>query len=136
MGYRSDIYIALTEDGYLQLRDFFNNYLEEKNETVLDFEEINNPKYIEDDRSVFFSFTRCKWQEQHNPRVAAIMQGLETLNPEDYLYIRLGDNENDNDIRGEFFDNVFDLHFVRMVDFRLPSPRQTDEYSAGLEFSI
>lgn len=52
---------------------------------------------------------------------------MEELDDEDFLFIRIGENFEDLEIQGRYWENPFNLDVVRTVEFSLPITKETAE---------
>lgn len=97
MGYRSDIRIITSKDGFEKLQEFVKNYLKEHNEDYNLLEECDIKE--EGKKQCYFGWNYIKWYEHDYDEVNAIMQGLEHLQENDYSYryMRIGEDREDYD---------------------------------------
>lgn len=100
MGYRSDIRIVTSKEGFEKLREFVIKYLEKEK---IDIKEFNLLDYLdvksEGKNQCYFGWNYVKWYENDYKEVDAIMEGLEYLenNNFSYRYIRIGEDKEDYD---------------------------------------
>lgn len=99
MGYRSDVRLITTEEGWQKLKSFASNYLLEKTGTdkynyLLD--EYIDIFEVDGNSVVFVGWNDIKWYESMED-VDAVMKGLEYLEELDipYRYARLGEDYTD-----------------------------------------
>lgn len=120
MGYRSDVRIVTTIEGYKKLNEFVKNYIKDTNEDNL-LEDCDIKR--KNDEVIYFGWDWVKWYENCNTDVDAIMKGLEHLKRNDYSYryARLG--EDYEDYEEQFFDSnresepkLDSLYFIREID--------------------
>ena len=95
MGYRSDIRIVTSKEGYEKLKEFVTNYLKEHNEDYNLLEECDIRQ--EGKNQVYFGWNYLKWYEGSYKEVDAIMEGLNYLgeNEYSYRYSRIGESYDD-----------------------------------------
>lgn len=95
MGYRSDIRIVTSIDGYEKLKEFVKRYLEEHNEDCNLLEECDIKQ--EGKKQIYFGWNSIKWYENDYDDVDAIMEGLNYLgeNEYSYRYSRIGESYDD-----------------------------------------
>ena len=95
MGYRSDIRIVTSKEGFEILKDFVAEYLKEHNENYNLLDECD--KKEEGKNQCYFGWNYMKWYEHDYPEVVAIMEGLNHLedNEYSYRYMRIGENYDD-----------------------------------------
>ncbi|MDO5556948.1 MAG: hypothetical protein Q4G05_01705 [Clostridia bacterium] len=118
MGYRSDVRIMTSKNGFKKLNEFVSeNIKKNKNEYSNLLEDIDVKK--ETSRACYFGWNYVKWYEDFNPEVIAIMSGLRHLEEEDYSfrYSRIGESYDDYE---EFYhdsdkDSEQDLDFPSMI---------------------
>ena len=105
MGYRSDVALALSKDAAALLK----KRLEAATPDERDL--IDTPDLYEVDSKTEEALWRwhdTKWYPEF-VEVAFVNAFLENLDDDDYLFIRLGENYDDVEIRGDFWGNVFEL---------------------------
>lgn len=95
MGYRSDIRIVTSIDGYEKLKEFVKKYLEEHNEDYNLLEKCDIKQ--EGKKQIYFGWNSVKWYENDYDDVDAIMEGLNYLgeNEYSYRYSRIGESYDD-----------------------------------------
>lgn len=107
MGYRSDVRIVVTEEGYKKLEKFVENYFKEKE--IIEPYNLLNHKDIKKtmQKYCYFGWNYVKWYEGFNDYedVNAIMKGLDYLakNNFSYRFARIG--EDYDDIEERSFDS-------------------------------
>ena len=117
MGYRSDVGLALTQAAVQTL----NEKLNALDKTSEAFSVITDlfayaDKHFEDTNSgsEVYLWEYVKWYEEF-PDVGFIERLLAELDWSDYLFIRIGEELEDIDTRGSFWDNPFDLGISRSI---------------------
>jgi hypothetical protein len=87
-------------------------------ESAPKFEDVENcfETIKESDGYRLYHGTWLKWYEDY-PAPQAVASYLADLEPEEYLFIRLGEDSNDIEEEGEFWDNPFGLGWVRQIEF-------------------
>lgn len=102
MGYRSDIRIVTSKDGFEKLKEFVTNYLKEHNEDYNLLEKCDIKQ--EGKNQYYFGWNYVKWYEYDYTEVDAIMEGLNHLgeNEYSYRYMRIGEDREDYD--EQFYD--------------------------------
>ena len=107
MGYRSDIRIITTKDGFNELRKFTDKYLEDKKYpygNLLDNLDLNTEtKYAN-----YFGWNSVKWYENCDgyEDVDSIMNGLEYLKENDYSYRYARIGESYDDYEEHYFEST------------------------------
>lgn len=142
MGYRSDIRIVTSKDGFEKLKEFVKNYLKEHNENYNLLEQCDIKQ--EGKEQCYFGWNYVKWYENDYTDVDAIMEGLNYLseNEYSYRYMRIGEDREDYD--EQYYDadreselyleypnmiREFDDEYVMnsIKEIKLDSPEQNKE---------
>lgn len=101
MGYRSDIRIITSKEGYKKLNEFVEQYLKDTEEDNLlkecDIKNIGKEQ-------CYFGWDSVKWYENDFKDVDAIMEGLNHLGENEYSYRYMRIGESYEDIDEQFFD--------------------------------
>ncbi len=127
MGYRSDIRITTSKEGFKVLSEFAKKYLENKNKDYDLLKDLD--LMVEGKEQCYFGWDYVKWYDGYND-VDAIMKGLEYLedNNYSYRYMRIGESYDDCEEQsydGEKDENIY-LEYPNMIrDF-------DDDYIKGL----
>ena len=102
MGYRSDVRIVTSKEGYEKLNEFVQKFLKERNIDYNFLDECDIKK--EKNNQCYFGWNYVKWYEDDYDEVIAIMKGLDYLNDNDYSYrySRIGESYDDYD--EQYFD--------------------------------
>ena len=110
MGYRSDIRILTTKDGFEKLKEFVKKYLEEKK---LDIKEYNLLEELDTKadgkEQCYFGWNGLKWYEGDYPEVDAIRESYDDIEEQSY------DGEKDNEICLEYPNMIreFDDEYLK-----------------------
>ena len=103
MGYRSEVALALTDDATRLLKaieehDVFDNLLTEAEGTF--------PKHLdpEVDNWCKLYWGYVKWGD-HWPECAAVIEFMNNIPDEDFLFVRSGEDLEDNEHNGDFYDS-------------------------------
>ncbi len=117
MGYRSDIRIITSKEGFEKLTEFVTEYLKEHNEDYNLLEECDIKK--EGKEQCYFGWDSIKWYENDYTDVDAIMEGLNNLGEKEYSYRYMRIGESYDDIEEQFYDGEKDeklcLEFPSMI---------------------
>lgn len=121
MGYRSDIRIRTTKEGYEVMKKFIEKYIKENmNEENLkgyDYNLLKSAEITEAEDSVTLDWNSLKWYEgiQGYEDVDAIMYSLDELSDKDidYQYMRIGEEIDDIDERWCINNDSFDGFYIR-----------------------
>lgn len=104
MGYRSDVAFVVPESA---------PRFEELDKDVFDVHEKGGYR--------LYHVEQIKWypDDEVVKAVTAYMYKLDNLCDDDqrYLFIRLGEDTDDNEVRGYLYDNPFDLRHIRRIEF-------------------
>jgi len=83
-----------------------------------------------DGSCLLFHWGCIKWYDDTDHQIGALMRFLANINDsEDFIFIRLGEDDSDTDIRGGWYDNPFEMEAVRRIEFTntsAPSARIVD----------
>ncbi len=133
MGYYSEAVLVFTAKGTETMRSMIDeqqlgmalrtrNFLEEANMHSIDSKS----------RAEFFHWDSVKWYQMFE-EIACINSVMEELDDEDFLFIRIGEDFEDIEIQGRYWDNPFNLDVVRTVEFSLPITEETTERTTETE---
>ena len=117
MGYRSDVGLALSKAGMLRLQEKLNS-LDKDSETFFSVSELL--KYAckhmkhEETGAELYLWEYLKWYDNYSD-VRFIEDLMNELEWEDFLFLRLGEDMNDNEEKGSFWDNPFELSILRTI---------------------
>lgn len=117
MGYRSEVGLCLTKNGHEALLANLAKVESEPSKatdiaTLLKF--CNEKR--EQDGAAAWIWKWIKWYHEFQD-VAFIEKLLAKLKEEDYLFIRVGEDDEDVECQGEYWDNPFGMSLVRGVAF-------------------
>ena len=114
MEYRSDVAIAMTKKAAELLKTKLAEATPDQRYL------LDNPDLYEVDSKTEEALWRwhyVKWYEEFD-EVAFIDNFLKELSNDDYLFIRLGENYDDVELRGDFWGNVFELGVSTSITMR------------------
>ena len=119
MGYRSNVGLALTKEGVVYLNNKLNN-LDKDSGLFCDVADmIAYPKQHCIDKTSgaeMYFWTYQKWYSQF-PEIMFFENLMNELEPESFYFVRIGEELDDNEVRGSFWDNPFDLGIDRSITF-------------------
>jgi hypothetical protein len=118
MGYRSEVGLCLDAAGEKTLAEALQN-LEEGNEHVGGIRGLYAfAKRNQDEESgaVAYYWDSIKWYQDY-PDVAFVESFLKTLEEGGYLFIRVGESDDDTEYQGQFWDNPLGMCLVRGIAF-------------------
>lgn len=115
MGYCSDVGLCLTATGKKVL-DAGLAALEPHAERTKNIHELLNSSRDnrEADGAVAWLWESLKWYDDY-PDVAFMENLLQDLDEEDYLFIRVGESDDDTEYRGGFWENPFNMCLSRSI---------------------
>ena len=117
MGYRSDVRIRTTKEGYEVMKSFVEKYIKENiKEDELkgyDYNLLNSAEITEAEDSITLDWSYLKWYDGYK-KVDAIMNSLDILSDKDidYQYMRIGEENDDIEERWEINNDSFDSFYV------------------------
>lgn len=120
MGYHSDVCLCLSKNGWDSFAEKFNSSDRAIAETVNDL--ISNPTKHHSDRNSaaqLWFWEDIKWYPDYAD-ISFMESLMSDLNGDDYLYIRIGEDSDDNEVSGSFWDNPFGLYLSRQICFERP----------------
>lgn len=121
MGYRSDVGIALTCEGVKTMEAMLNNESPDIRDSVEKFLQYAESHSRDSSTGAqLWVWTSVKWYDfdsQCYPDVDFFRRLMLALEDQDFYFVRMGDDYDDNAYRGEFWDNPFDLGILRSVYF-------------------
>lgn len=120
MGYRSDIRIRTTKEGYEVMKKFIEKYIKENvnEQNLKDYDYNLMEQAIKTEMSgvITLDWNYMKWYEEEKgyEDVDAIMKSLDILDEKgiDYQYMRIGEEIDDIDERWEINNDSFDSFYV------------------------
>ena len=117
MGYRSDVGLALSKSGALRLQEKLNA-LDKTSESYIQatnlLEYAHKHQKHDESGAELFLWDYLKWYE-HYPDVHFMEALMNELESDDFLFLRIGEDMNDNEERGNFWDNPFELTILRTI---------------------
>lgn len=118
MGYRSDIGLALTQSAVQRMHQKLNT-LDKESETfavITDFIAYTDKHYENADTGAeAYLWNYVKWYDDFK-EVSFWEELMQELNDQDYLFIRIGEDYDDTEVRGYFWDNSFGLKLSRAIN--------------------
>ena len=109
MGYRSDVALSIKTE---YLPDLIK---EQNNITTSEIKMLLNraDTHVNGD-STLYHWGYVKW---YGDDVDTLMFNLNNINSENWYFIELGEDIDDNKLMGAYYDNPFDLGYVREIRF-------------------
>ena len=118
MGYRSDVRIRTTKEGYEVMKNFVEKYIKENiKEDELkgyDYNLLNSAEITEAEDSITLDWTYLKWYDGIFKEVDAVMNSLDILSDKniDYQYMRIGEEIDDIEERWSINNDSFDDFYI------------------------
>lgn len=119
MGYRSDVRIIVSKNGFEKLKEFVEKYLKENSDGEIEDNllEMCDVKQEGEEQS-YFGWNYLKWYDGCTD-VDAIMKGLDYLEDNEYSYRYMIIGENKDDVEERFYDGEkdgeIDLEYPSMI---------------------
>lgn len=116
MGYRSNVRIRTTKEGYEVMKKFVENYIKERELKGTDWNLLKHAEITEAEDSITLDWDYVKWYEgiQGYEDVDAIMKSLDELSDKDidYQYMRIGEENDDIEEKWSINNGSFDSFYV------------------------
>lgn len=104
MGYRSDIRIVTSKNGFEKLKEFVKNYLEEKKVDTKEYNLLEELEVkVEGKNQIYFGWNYLKWYDGYVD-VDAIMEGIDYLGENEYSYRYMIIGESYDDCQEQSYD--------------------------------
>ena len=117
MGYRSDVGLALSKSGAIRLQEKLAA-LDKDSDVFFNVTELLKyaRKHVkhEETESELYLWDYLKWYDNYFD-VRFIEDLLGELEDEEFLFLRIGEDMNDNEEKGSFWDNPFELSILRTI---------------------
>lgn len=120
MGYYSDASLCLSKTGVALLKQRLENAEPELRTAVENLLEHADTHYLDvSSKAGFWCWRDIKWYSDFEDVgfMEAFMRGLDER---DYLFLRVGEDEDDAERLGCYHDNPFDIYLVRGIHFSKP----------------
>lgn len=112
MGYRSDVGLAITNQGLTELIEEDINLTNLIKDGLSDVDE----HLQSDDCNHLFVWTSIKWDDSFAD-VAAIQKRLREIDSSCFRFIRIGENISDIEEAGTWYNNDFEFGYTRQLSF-------------------
>ena len=120
MGYRSNVRIRTTKEGFETMKKNVEKYIKEniseENLKGYDYNLLNSAEITEAGNSITLDWSWVKWYDgiQGYEDVDAIMNSLDILDEEniDYQYMRIGEEVDDIEERWNINNDSFDSFYI------------------------
>jgi len=151
MGYRSNVGLVLSKNIADKLRKTINNIslteLAKNNLHITETMIRNHIKSIlssadttykdEETGSELYYWEWVKWYPE-SFRTSIIEDVLHDADPNEYLYIVIGEEENDIKMQGRYFDNPFGMYLIRDIHITKPKDinKNEDTYEEKVRMNV
>jgi hypothetical protein len=108
VGYRSDVRIIVSKDGYEKLKEYVKEHALQYAKEDYDYNLLNHISVrfkSYDDKQVLIGWNYIKWYDDMYEDVKIIMNGLDFLEENDYSYRYARIGENYDDISEHYYDS-------------------------------
>lgn len=121
MGYLSQVAIALTKNGVNELNKRLSEAEEDTKEAVRGLlgDQTDTILHGPDGSELYF-WRFVKWYEDdpvYFPDVLFFQESFHCLRASDYLFLRVGEDYDDAETRGSYWNNPFGLKLFRSLEF-------------------
>jgi hypothetical protein len=116
MGYRSDVGLCLNAESRIRLDTALNALEGETAKIVRAFMGDAELKEDKDSAAAAYLWRAVKWYPDY-PDVSFVETFLAAEEGDDYLFIRIGECDDDTDYRGSYWENPLGMHIVRDISF-------------------
>lgn len=122
MGYYSEVGLVLSRNGVEKLHNKLkpNNITEKTRKYVEILLQCTDEHTIDNKGDESWYWDGIKWYEddpEHFPEVNFLCEFMNEIDEHDYLFIRIGEEDTDIERRGLYFDNQFNMHLQRRIEF-------------------
>ena len=126
MGYRSEVGIVMTEYAVKKFREAIGK-IEDKalEEKIVEMLYCAEHHFVDKESGAeFYYWPHVKWYDASSfgyPEMQFVSKFFDTLDDdnkqEEYFYIRLGEDFEDTEYRGEYWSNPFDMYINHCIHF-------------------
>ena len=118
MGYRSQVGLCLTGTAAAILKEKIAQCNMQENTFMLTHADTHAEDA--DSGAEMWTWDWVKWYDDFS-EVDFIVTFMAELEWDEYLFIRIGEEHDDNEVSGSFWDNPFEMALSRTIDFCLPA---------------
>lgn len=119
MGYRSDVVLVVTREAF---GDMWREDAETMN-TITGYADTITKK----DDAVLIVWSYIKWSDFYG-EIAKFQNLLNGLDHDHFQFLRLGEDYNDTEERGGYWDNPFETRISRSLDYDTGEPLNLDVF--------
>ena len=119
MGYRSEVGICLAGTAQAKLEADLLCLANDTADSIRELFQSAKSRKDEESGSAAYYWPSLKWYNCSDdyPEISFVDAFLQELSEEDYLFIRVGESDDDNEIKGVFWENPFLMGFSRSIVF-------------------
>ncbi len=110
MGYRSDVGLVLSATGFSHLLGKGNKLINEC------LESADKVEKNADSGEHLYIWTYVEWS-MNNGGIAQLMIALDSVDNNDYAYVKLGEDSTDIEAQGNLWDNDFGFGYIRKLQY-------------------
>ena len=115
MGYKSRVAIVLKKEVNAQLKADIVMCVNGHQQKIMNF--LKSAEiHTKENGDVLYSWDWMKWYDDY-PVISFIKKFLERADDSTYHYIRLGEENDDMEERGHYWDDPFDLRIIRDIKY-------------------
>lgn len=116
MDYRSDVGICLSKSAYDLFQKSLTNIKDNTLKKLVNYLLSLVIKISRNNSGILFYWKSIKWSDL-NPECVWVDDFLNTLNDDEFLKIIIGEDYNDIEIRGNYWNNPFNMSIERRITF-------------------
>lgn len=116
MGYLSDACLCLKKDAIGNFISSLGNYSPTELRTIDNFFARSKSFTHQESGDKLWHWHDVKW-DSDIAEVAFVESFMDALPNTDYLFIRVGDDMEDNEVKGWYFQNPFEMSLHRTIEF-------------------
>jgi hypothetical protein len=118
MGYRSEVGLCLTKDAAAKLDEARAYMKVVRDERLGDTDRLfmSAEERHDEDGSIAYYWSSLKWYADYED-VAFVDKFLKSIDGSDYLFLRVGEDVDDTESRGWWWDNPFEMRVSREIMF-------------------
>ena len=119
MGYRSEVTLVVDREGFANLCKNISSDLHELVKMTDNF--------VQKEDAFLFCWDHIKWYEDgFYPEISAISNALRAMDNKHYHFCRIGEDREDVEENGSFWDNPFHTEIIREVSKDLSDTKEVD----------
>ncbi len=116
MGYHSEVALTISSKCVEALENKINNCQNTAKSALCTLLENADEKGIDDSTGdKFWYWNWIKWYHDY-PEICMLEEFMSSLDYDEYLFIRLGEDMNDTEIYGSYYDNPFEMHVHHTIE--------------------